>query len=688
MKNLYLIRLKLLFLLFILSYVHTQAQGNTYRIFFKDKGINDFSPGSYDYENTLNSLSKRAIERRLKVLPPEMMISIEDVELFPEYLSAIENLGVLIVAKVKWENYCVGVVNDEGIIEDISELSFVKHIQATSSEFIPLSEVESEIINSNSTVSLLSKISNQQSDSLDNPYGAILPVASMMKVPEVHSLGISGKGVFVGFLDSGFRIKGISPFDNLDIVAEYDFIGRDSVTSNQQFDRPNQDHHGTQVLAIAAARKDGFYIGIAPSSSVALAKTESLQYERKIEEDWFYQGVEWLESLGVDIISASLGYKKFDSTETSYEFGDMTGNKAITSRAVNAAARRGVLFNVAAGNNGPEPQTIITPADADSVIAIASVNSNGEVSKFSSRGSDALDRIRPHLAARGSFVRVINPENPDTLVISNGTSLATPAITGAASLVLSAFPEIKPSQVKHILFSNASNFPEPDNDIGYGIPNIYDAMLSYDIVISDMISYPIEDNQRVIFKISYKEKISEAYIKFKESKDGYEIERELAYAGDGFYYTDFRNKLFIGDTIYVAIYAKAIDEKSRRKPYKDNEYFKVIKNSKQDVFSLNPDNFPVSVDLADENKSNTYVYPSIVSPGAEFVRVISNDRSKEVLKIEVIDLMGRIKYQQLMKNPQIGGVECLIPVSDYNKGIYTVRLTLQKGIEIIKFIVI
>ncbi len=681
-KYTYLLRLILILLVFIATSGLMFSQSNTFRVFFRDKGIIDFSAESEVYKVTYNSLSERAIKRRLKVLPENNVISIEDVPLNQKYLDEITGLGAKIIAKVKWMNYCVVAIDDVDIIDDIAALSYVSLIQATSSEFNTLKFNDEYIAGSKQSTKLLNRISIEQADSNNVFYGASYEFADMIRVPEVHSMGISGIGVLIGFLDSGFRPRAISALQNLDLLAEYDFVYRDSITSNQQFDHPKQDNHGTQVLSIAVGNKPEKYIGISPNSSVALGKTESLHYERKIEEDWFFEGVEWLESLGVDIISASLGYLKFDSLQTSYQFSNLTGNKAITSQSVNLAAKRGILFVVAAGNNGPSSESINTPADADSVVSVGSVNADRLVSNFSSRGGDALGRIRPHISARGALIQAVNPDDDGTFVTGGGTSFSTPMISGAAALILSAFPELKPYELKQILYKSADNYPEQNNETGYGIPDIYSALINHDIVISEMATYPTHIFQRVVFKITYKFPISMAILTIKENSNSEGINYTMNYVGNNYFYADISKSSLTKDTMLAQLLVIAENGKTRRKPFYEGQYFKLIKNNEKFAFGVSL--AESAIQYIDNPKS--FVYPSVASRGNGFVKLVTYSEKNSSIRITVSDLMGKIYYEVQNLN-NYGLIEMPIPISDCSSGVYFVQIHTKDRTEVIKLII-
>ena len=682
MKLKLLLRFKLFFLLIIATSVSVFSQGSTYRIFFKDKGNESFTKGSLLYEKTYNSLSAKAIERRLKILSEDNIISFEDAELYQPYLNEIEKLGGKILAKVKWENYCVAYIDDESMLNQISELDFIKFIQETSSEFQTLT-INSEHKNlKKQENTLLNIISVENADSLSNKYGATYNFSNMLKVPEVHSLGISGDGVLIGFLDSGFRHKALSALQIIKILSEFDFIYRDSITANQKFDHPLQDFHGSQVLSIAVGNQPQKYLGVAPSATVALAKTENLHYERKIEEDWFYEGVEWLESKGVDIINASLGYATFDSLQTSYIFSDLTGKKAITTRAVNNAAKRGVLFVVAAGNGGPEPETINTPADADSVLSVGSVNADRTISRFSARGGDALGRKRPHLSAQGGEMLIVNPGNDSILVEGGGTSLSSPVISGSSALLLSAFPELTPFEMKQILYRSADKYPNQNNETGYGIPDLYKAIMSYDIVISPPLFTNIHHFQRVTSKISFYEPVSEVVLFVKYSNSQTFEEYPMRYFSDGYFYADLPLNKFITDTAFGYITAKS-GLKNRRMPYKENSTFPILKYNEHIPFGLKMPDFGTEF----VENAGSFVFPSTAPRFTDKINIVTYSDNGYSLKIFVNDVLGKQVFSQEIENQGIGVIDREIPVSDLISGIYFVNIISSGRNESIKFII-
>ena len=155
---------------------------------------------------------------------------------------------------------------------------------------------------------------------------------NLSDVPIVHSKNINGNEVIIGILDTGFDWKLHNSLKDRNVIAEYDFIFDDSVTANQPGDSPSQDSHGTYVFSIIAGFADSILIGPAYNSSFILAKTEDVRSETHIEEDNYAAALIWMESLGVDITTSSLGYNIFDSGY-SYNYSDMDGRTTIVTKA-------------------------------------------------------------------------------------------------------------------------------------------------------------------------------------------------------------------------------------------------------------------------------------------------------------------------------------------------------------------
>jgi subtilisin family serine protease len=297
-------------------------------------------------------------------------------------------------------------------------------------------------------------------------YGPSYPQLRMVNAVAPLERGIRGEGVRLGFLDTRFRGLQHPAFDALREDAR--LLGlRDFTEGGVQ-----TNNHGGAVVSVAVGHAPGTLVGPAHRAEVLAATTEFTPSERNVEEDYFIAGLEWMEAQGADVVNVSLGYTRFDEGERSYTPDDLDGNTAVTTRAVDAAARLGLAVVVSAGNSGCDAPSncwfyVSTPADADSSITVGGVKPNGSLASFSSRGPTADGRIKPDVAALGSDVVVA--WGADRYVQSGGTSFASPLVAAVVAQMLQVNPSLTPMQVRALLRRTASQPDRPDNKRGWGI---------------------------------------------------------------------------------------------------------------------------------------------------------------------------------------------------------------------------
>ncbi|MFZ6186152.1 S8 family serine peptidase, partial [Nannocystis pusilla] len=261
--------------------------------------------------------------------------------------------------------------------------------------------------------------------------------------------------------DTGFVLKH-QAFAGVQVIAARDFVQGDDVVADEAGDTPGQQHHGTGVLSLIVADDGEVFSGVAPGVAVILAKTERIDVEEPYEEDYYVAGLEWIEGMGADIFTASLGYSDW------YEPQQLDGKTAVVSQAATVAVANGLIMFAAIGNGGPDPKTLDAPADVDGVIAVGATDFDGVVTPFSSRGPTADDRIKPDLVAPGQDVYMARSDSLVAYEASQGTSLSTPLVAGVAALLLEAYPELDPPGMLALLRATATQPDAPDNDLGWG----------------------------------------------------------------------------------------------------------------------------------------------------------------------------------------------------------------------------
>jgi len=404
---------------------------------------------------TTSWISARAVERhRVKGLP---LVTEDDRPISKDAVGHLVGAGLRVRTVSRWFTAVSGWVN-HGSLKRIAEISWVDSVRVVQTYRRPLAPVIPK-------EESLPREMIPRDDEID--YGPSQTQLAQIGIIDAHRAGYDGSGVLIGFLDTGYNLDH-EAFASTQVIDTWDFINGDEDVSD---DDNSQMHHGTMTWSACGAFVPGKLIGAAYGADFMLAKTEIASDEIEIEEDFYVLGLEWFDSLGVDIVSSSLGYPDW------YEYGDLNGRTAITTKAVNHAASRGILVVTAAGNEGNNKSRpwIIPPADSDSAIAVGAVLASGARWSSSSVGPTADGRIKPDVMAMGSQVWAAHEIDGQYLQVS-GTSLATPLVAGACALILQQSPRLKPMELISRLHETSSEADSPDNEMGYGIVNLRQAM--------------------------------------------------------------------------------------------------------------------------------------------------------------------------------------------------------------------
>ncbi|MHA1741066.1 MAG: S8 family serine peptidase [Candidatus Thorarchaeota archaeon] len=341
---------------------------------------------------------------------------------------------------------------------------------------------------SNEPLNVSSRVIDSSTATTSSDY--VSPV-DLLGVKDLWEQGYNGSGVVVAVLDTG--IDFLHPdLDDLDdnsstldpkVTAFASFVEGDTLPVDII-------GHGTYVASIIGGtgnKSDGAYAGIAPGVTMLSAKVTLGGL--LAAPSWIVSGIEWACSRGADIIV--LPFNTFGAP------GD------AVSEAVQAAAERGVLVIAAAGDDGPDYLTIMSPGGTMSALTVGAYDPvNQEVPPFSGRGRSLEMMTKPDLVAPGVGIvgaRVggglqdmgfggfsledvgsianllggsLGEPIDDYYVRADTTAASAAIVAGAAAILLQAFDRATPIVVGNVFRDTATPLDYDANDAGAGLLNL------------------------------------------------------------------------------------------------------------------------------------------------------------------------------------------------------------------------
>ena len=427
-----------------------------FRIYLSDK-----ANSTYSVDKPEEYLSQRAIDKRTRY---NIAITEEDLPVNQSYISQIAAIdtAVKVWSVSKWTNTLTILCADTHALGDIRALDFVTGIRPVGVYYNNPSKVNKNV---------------EQPLRAPEPdtslYGFAFPQIALHNGHYLHNEGFRGEGMLIAILDGGW-----SKFDTF-----YNYLyvnNRIKGTYNLTPFTENlyeNGFHGTACTSIIATNIPYQIVGTAPEADYLLIRSEEPGFELMIEEDLWARGAEIADSLGADVKSSSLGYHRFDD-DTTITYSSCDGKTSIASIAATKAAHKGIIVCIAAGNEGAnEWHKISRPGDAKDILCVGAVNKDSVYAWFSSCGPSFDGRVKPDVASCGWGTFVIDPEG--LIMPGNGTSFATPVISGLSACLWQALPEYNSLEIMQFIRESGHQFLNPDTLLGYGIPDFYKAWLEH-----------------------------------------------------------------------------------------------------------------------------------------------------------------------------------------------------------------
>lgn len=240
--------------------------------------------------------------------------------------------------------------------------------------------------------------------------------------------------VSVAVVDTGVSLSHPDLAARVDKVNDYDFVNGDATADDDE-------GHGTHVAGIIAATANNSVgiAGVAPE--VRILPVKVLDANGSGTSKTVAAGIKWAADRGAKIINLSLGGAYDPYTES----------------AVAYAQGKGCVVVAATGNDGLG--SVGYPAALPGVVGVGAVNSANVKAAFSNYGS-GTDLVAPGVDVLSTV--------PGGYERWDGTSMATPFVSGVAALLASARPAWTSTQIVNRMYSTAQDLGTVGIDARYG----------------------------------------------------------------------------------------------------------------------------------------------------------------------------------------------------------------------------
>ncbi|PFG18627.1 S8 family serine peptidase [Serinibacter salmoneus] len=265
--------------------------------------------------------------------------------------------------------------------------------------------------------------------------------------PLLHRAPWSGTGVCVAVLDTGIDLG--HPDLAGQVVGSASFISGQAVQDGHG--------HGTHVAGTVAAHRSPAggqrRYSVAPGARLLIGKV--LGDNGSGSSGGVLAGINWAIASNADVISMSLG--------SNVALG--AGYSPAYETAARAALDSGCLVIAAAGNAGYQP--VGSPANCPSILAVAALDHNLQRASFSCVGLNG-DGGEVNIAAPGVGTFSAWPVTKGSYANLNGTSMATPHVSGVAAILAQA-TGLRGRALASRLLATVTPLPQRELLVGKGL---------------------------------------------------------------------------------------------------------------------------------------------------------------------------------------------------------------------------
>jgi subtilisin family serine protease len=286
------------------------------------------------------------------------------------------------------------------------------------------------------------------------------------------------KKVTVAVIDSGITVNHEDLRPNINLTYAWDAVYEQKLTASIEYGLidPSGDSsatsHGTHVAGIIGAAANNGKGGAGISYNASILPVNAFY--------WTLYGQHTSDTTTVVsaynyLIGLKTSGKVKDLRVINLSLGGSANDPSLHDAIIKAEAR-GILTVAAAGNDNSSALTY--PSDYNEVLSVTAINSQNQ--HWQQAGGGSNHNTHKDICAPGvNVVSTINPGlGAGSYYAFTGTSMASPVVAGAASLMWAANPNLSVSDVKYLLTSTADDLGAKgrDNYYGYGRVNALDAV--------------------------------------------------------------------------------------------------------------------------------------------------------------------------------------------------------------------